>query len=43
MSETPPLDFDSEDDSDDYYEDDAIDVPCFRVVVTRNNILISDS
>ena len=34
-SETPPIDFDSEDDSDEDYEDDATKIPCFRVVVKR--------
>ena len=42
-SETPPLDFDSEDNSEDHCDDDAIDVPFFRVVVIRNNISVSDS
>ena len=47
ISETPPLDFDSEDDSEDEYEgdggNDAIEIPCFRVVVTRNKTPASDS
>ena len=42
-SETPPIDFDSEDDLDEDYEDDANEIPCFRVVVTRKSTLVTDS
>ena len=32
-SKTPPLYFDSEDDSDEDYEDDATEITCFRITV----------
>ena len=43
ISETPPIDFNSEDDSDIDYDDDAIEVLCFRVVVSREATLVTDS
>ena len=42
-SETPPLDFDSEDDYGDDEGYKVIYIPCFRVVVTRNKIPALDS
>ena len=42
-SETQPLNFDLEDDYEDDEGDEEIDIPCFRVVMTRNKILASDS
>ena len=42
-SETPLIDFSSEDDSDTDYDDDAIEVLCFRLVVSREATSVQDS
>ena len=45
QSPTPPLDFEPEEEYEDdkEFENTIIDAPCFRIIVTRNNVSKTDS
>ena len=38
ISKTPPLNFESDDESEDYDNDDPIEIPCYKIMVTRDKI-----